>query len=386
MGQNLVRKIIWGDQNWTCPAGVKRVKVSIYGNVDFSYLGDSHSQWLGPLGDAAGCGFNFWGNLGDNTRTDRSTAVLVLGSNRHRQVKAGGDFSLYLSAGAEIYSVGGNSAGQLGNNSATDRSTQVAVSGGFFYRTIGAGFAHGMGLRTTGGIYTWGYNNYGQLGVGDTNSRSTPTLVGSSARWKYIEAGGNTCFAIDKDDNLYGWGQNDSGQLGVGDTQHRSTPTLVLGGGKYTKVYPSQNPSGGWTVALNRNGQMSACGDNSRGQLGLNDIASRSTLTSILGGQTFVRAAVGNYHVLALSRNVGLYVWGGNDYGQLGLNSIAHRSSPAQSSTLTTNLPYGFAINLAAGAHHSMVSSVNSQVYVCGKNGVGQLGLGDVADRSTALS
>ena len=70
-------------------------------------------------------------------------------------------------------------------------------------------------------------------------------------------------------------------------------------------------------------------GHNNNGQLGVNNITSRSTpVTTLLGGNNWKSIAGGRYYTVALKTDGSLWSWGYNYFGQLGVNNTTHRSTP----------------------------------------------------------
>jgi len=100
-------------------------------------------------------------------------------------------------------------------------------------------------------LWNWGYNAYGQLGVnnnGNNTNRSTPvtTLLGGT-NWKSISSGYYHTVALKTDGTLWSWGYNEYGQLGVNDITSRSTPVTTLYGGNNWKYIAGGQ---GHTVAI----------------------------------------------------------------------------------------------------------------------------------------
>ncbi|XP_039664681.1 secretion-regulating guanine nucleotide exchange factor isoform X3 [Perca fluviatilis] len=76
-----------------------------------------------------------------------------------------------------------------------------------------------------------------------------------------------------------------------------------------------------------------------------------------------------------------LHSWGANSYGQLGQGHVEDLSEPRLSDTTALQ---NMAIRaLIGGGGHSVVITENGEVFVCGQNHRGQLGLGHNVDIST---
>ena len=203
--------------------------------------GGQHTLAIRANGTAWAWGEASNGRLGDNTIVDKSSPVSVVGGfTDWVQISAGGSqgsnhgHSLAIRANGTAWAWGFNNYGQLGNNSTTDRSSPVSVVGGFTdWVQISAGEEHSLAIRANGTAWAWGFNDNGQLGIGSIfdGGRSSPvSVVGGFTDWVQISAGEVHSVAIRANGTAWAWGRNSSGQLGNNGTVSRASPVSVVGG------------------------------------------------------------------------------------------------------------------------------------------------------------
>jgi alpha-tubulin suppressor-like RCC1 family protein len=130
-----------------------------------------------------------WGDgsnsqIGDGATTGRTIATAVSGNIVATRLASGWWHNCAIggTAGASgmIYCWGYNANGQLGDGTRTSRSSPVAVAvpNVTAFSRIDAARYHTCAVTFTGGdIYCWGANPDGQLGDGTTFERLTPTRV-----------------------------------------------------------------------------------------------------------------------------------------------------------------------------------------------------------------
>ena len=186
---------------------------------------------------AAYCwGANGSGQLGDGTMTNRSSPVLVQAPAgvSFAAVTGGAAHTCGLTTGlsAAAYCWGGNGSGQLGDGTKTNQLTPVLVQApaGVSFAAVTAGAAHTCGVTAAGAAYCWGDNGFGQLGDGTTTSQSSPVLVQAPAGVSFAAVTGgvaHTC-GVTAAGIAYCWGRNLEGQLGDGTTTDRLTPVRVV--------------------------------------------------------------------------------------------------------------------------------------------------------------
>jgi alpha-tubulin suppressor-like RCC1 family protein len=327
-------------------------------------------------------GYNYFGQLGVNDTTTRSTPVTtLLGGTNWKSVAGGNLHTIAIKTDGTLWSWGSNSYGALGVNDITNRYTPVTtLLGGTNWKSVAGGQYHTIALKTDGTLWSWGVNNNGQLGVNDTTHRSTPvtTLLGGT-NWKSVAGGQYHTIALKTDGTLWSWGYNPYGTLGVNDNTNRSTPVTTLLGGTNWKSVAAGNYQ---TIAIKTDGTLWSWGYNAFGILGVNNTAHRSTpVTTLLGGTNWKSVAGGNNHTIALKTDGTLWSWGLNNNGQLGVNDTTQRNTPVTTLLGGTNWK-----SVAAASYHNIAIKTDGTLWSWGYNPYGQLGVNDTTSRSTPVT
>ncbi len=122
-------------------------------------------------------------------------------------------------------------------------------------------------------------------------------------------------------------------------------------------------------------GNVYAFGANDSGQLGTGDLVSGPSRRKILTGVTAV--AAGDDFSFFLMEDGSVRSTGRNIYGQLGLGDFNNRKLP----TPVTGLPP--IKSIACGKDHALLLAKDGRVFGCGKNDNGSLGLGDKVNHAS---
>jgi len=333
-------------------------------------VGYEHSLALCSDGTLAAWGYNYFGQLGNNSTTQSNVPVLVsqsgvLAGKTVVSIVAGYYHSMALCSDGTVAAWGYNVDGQLGNSSTTNSSvpvlvTQSGVLAGKTVVSMAAGIYHSVALCSDGTVAAWGYNYEGELGNNSTTNSSVPVLVTQSGVLAgkavvSIAAGGDHNFALCSDGTVAAWGYNYDGELGYNSTTYQSnvpvlvTQSGVLGG----KTVVSLSAGMYHSLALCSDGTVAAWGDNNVWQLGNNSSTNSKvpvlvTQNGVLAGKTVVSIVAGHFHSLALCSDGTVAAWGYNADGQLGNNSTTSSSVPVLVSTSSLGSGEKFAA-LAAG-------------------------------------
>jgi alpha-tubulin suppressor-like RCC1 family protein len=165
-----------GDGSWVSRTTPRLVSGLSSGVVDIS-AGQHHFCAVTSTGAAKCWGYGAFGQLGENSTASRNVPVNVVGLSSGVASISGGIYqtcALTTSGGVKCW--GHNNEGQLGDGTRTRRTTPVDVSGltsGVVSMSIDHSYT-GCAVTTGGKVKCWGYNAWGQLGDGTNVDRITP--------------------------------------------------------------------------------------------------------------------------------------------------------------------------------------------------------------------
>jgi len=274
-------------------------------------------------------GDNAKGQLGNNSTTFSSVPVSVIGNRKFNQVVSnhheGASFFDAVAAldnDGQAWTWGYNTNGNLGDNTVTDRSSPVSVVGAYQFVTISANSSNFSALDMSGFAWTWGSDNSGSLGDNNSGSHSSPVSVVGGINFVAIDG----AVAIDTNNNCWAWGLNTNGQLGNSSTTTTSSPVAMVGapgsnGNTVAVASYNQGGDSSHTLTLDSDGYCNAVGQNNLGQLGDNTTTDRSSPISVIGGKKFTQIAAGNGISFGLDNAGILWTWGNTKDG-------VSRSSP----------------------------------------------------------
>jgi alpha-tubulin suppressor-like RCC1 family protein len=397
--------------------------------------GGNHSLFLENTGKVLACGYNTYGQLGNNqSGTDKSIPVNVLKDTTNAldnivQITAGDNHSLFLENTGKVLACGYNIYGQLGNNQSgigTDKSIPVNVLKDTTNALdnivqITAGDNHSLFLENTGRVLACGYNIYGQLGnnqSGTETNKSIPVNVLKDSTNLLIniiniEGGGNFSLFLQNTStsNVLGCGLDYSEVANIININEHNTfqgqnyayyynnsfsnnnivleatpynntiieysSNLVCYGHNYLEMYGNTRLLGGvlkietgamHSIFLRNDYKVYSCGNNFFGQLGTNNNIKYYQPRAMSGtnNNIIIDISSGAYHNLLLTSNNSVFSCGRNNYGQLGLNDNTNR-------TTLTKISISDIINIKCGENHSVFLNYSGNVYSCGLNQYGQL-------------
>lgn len=222
-------------------------------------------------------------------------------------------------------------------------------------------------------LYMFGSNNWGQLGLGSKSTVSKPTCVKAlkPEKVKLAACGRNHTLVSTEEGKVYAAGGNNEGQLGLGDTKDRSTFHPI---DFFTSQHQLKQLSAGsnTSAALTEDGKLFMWGDNSEGQIGLENVPNVCLPHQVTVGKPVVWISCGYYHSAFVTIEGELYTFGETECGKLGLPQqlLMNHTVPQMVPGIPDKV-----IQVACGGGHTVVLTEKA-VYTFGLGQFGQLGLG----------
>ncbi len=241
--------------------------VLVASNVAQLTAGDSHQCAVTSTGGIKCAGANGYGQLGNGNTTASTTPLDVVGftGSGAASVAAHANTTCAVTTGGAVQCWGLNGSGQVGDNSKTNRSAPVNVSGlTAGVSAVAVGDEHTCALLG-GAVKCWGDNTYGQLGTGGTTDSQVPVAVAGLSSVLAISAGDSFSCALLTGGTVKCWGYNGYGQVGNNDSgaYHVYTPATVVNVSGATSLV-----SGYWHSCAKTSAGVWCWGWNAGGQCG----------------------------------------------------------------------------------------------------------------------
>ncbi len=294
-------------------------------------------------------------------------------------VACGRDFSLFLSASGQVWTMGSGAYGQLGHGTSIDvlaAPTRVESLSAVRIVAIAAAEFHWLALDALGFVYACGGNAFGQLGLGNTENVSVPTVVTSLWPHPVVSVATGDCHSavLTATGSVLCFGSNKSGQLGQQAEflvkMLALTPVVVPVPKERNRHFAKGKIS---QVEDDENVVMTDVEDVDENEVEPENGASEDPLV-------FTDVACGQAHTVALRSDGSVVCWGKGENGQL-----ASRATRTMYVPVVVQVPQRY-VAVAAGASHSAAITEKGMAYVWGIGHLGQIGDGDMNDKLLPVS
>lgn len=339
-------------------------------------------------------GSNYNGQLGNGTSgqaTYSSTPIPIdVPGVTFETVAAGSAHLLALDDEGNLWAWGSNNNYALGVSTSTNILAPTLITTPTKFKQVAAGENYSVAICVDGYLWSWGFNGtsdttkyrLGRNTTGDNDYRPTKVENVETTKFKTLEIGNSHTIAITEDNVMWGWGNNANGQVGTPTSGHKFTPALLYNPNNvvFTKL---ALPCTGFSVALDKDGQIWTWGANSGYYLGDNTNINKSIPTRVTdkNSNIFIDIATVIYGVIALDDQGQLWSWGSDRTGALGSLGTA---DPVVVMRVPTPMSQATAVSFTAvfgGHQHALALDDQGRIWSAGRNTNGQLGDGDIVNR-----
>ncbi|CAF0890695.1 unnamed protein product [Brachionus calyciflorus] len=293
--------------------------------------GDEHTGVVTERGRVFMFGSNSWGQLGlgHENSVDKPSCVKAIKHEKVLLIACGRNHTILATEKGNIYTFGSNSEGQLGlgedfQESFANTPRIVERLDPQDWVMLAAGSSHSCALSKSGDVYVWGTNENGEIGLGRVAEQFYPKLAPLDFKVSFVACGYYHTAVISKKGRLYTTGSNEYFQLGHNDESKRFSEVLSL-----DEPITYASCGGHHSVILGASGRVYSFGDGSKGQLGNGDEIQKSKkpeIVSFFRKKKIIQVACGECHTVFVTENGELYGCGDNRYGKLGLSQKTYNS------------------------------------------------------------
>jgi alpha-tubulin suppressor-like RCC1 family protein len=277
---------------------------------------------------------------------------------------------LYIekAVGGQVWCFGSNCPTLMGLKGKKDKTIPVLNPDLQDIIQIDASYFQVLCLDSFGRVWAFGGNDCGQLGLGHNFPKQLPKMIPSLINIVQVATECKHSLCLDNQGHVWSFGLNRWGQLGLGDSLNRNTPEIIPTLNNIIQV----SIGSAYSTCLDLEGHVWTFGCNSNGRLGhkkSNEI-SHFIPKMIDDFDNIVQISCGQHHTLCLNKEGEVYGFGLNINGELGYSiSILTIDFPCI-------IPYiPKIIKVSAGYDSSLILDYLGNVWVFGKNNIGQLGL-----------
>ena len=247
-------------------------------------------------------------------------------------------------------------------------------------------------------VLAFGQNDWGVLGFGHNRQVREPKIVEELSDKEIVQFvnGLYHVMALTSEGKVYCWGRNDWGQIGNNERNNDFNKPEI---NKYLENEVIVDMSCGALsfTCLNKNRRSVCLGFNNCGQTG-NGSEELCQLRPIklneFNDQKVVAISCGSHHSLALTEKGQVFSWGDNSYGQLGIEENDNSYNMFRTRDLKKTKPQlvcvrnddktnVFIVKISCGSFHSILLSSDGNIYTFGYNKFGQIGNNSTVNQMT---
>lgn len=325
--------------------------------------GKQHTLALKSDGTVWAWGYNYYGQLGDESNTRRNTPVQVKDLSGVKDIEAGSFFSTVLKDDGTVWGWGYNYKGQIGNGTGINSNIPVQAIGVSNITKIAVGDEHILALDEDKNVWVWGAGAKGQLGNGTIKSSSRmPEILGNLSGVKSISAGTMVSAALKEDGTLWMWGDNKYGMMG-NSNEVNSTPVQREVLSDIMAVELAQY----CVAALKNDGTVWTWGKNDNGILGSGSALDSDIPTIVSGTEGVEEISCGETHMAIIKSDGTVWTWGYNKYGQLGNGAVDYITEPIKINSFSD------IDKIVCGVKHVLAIGKDKTIWAWGNNDYLQL-------------
>jgi len=276
-----------------------------------------------------------------------------------KSVSCGGSFMAYVNSNGLLFCFGENDYGQLGTGDTASRRLPFRVTNIPPISSVTCGWSYTVCIDEKGSVWSFGYNLYGQLGLGHSSNERLPKQL-ALCDIKSVSCGYAHTIFLDENGKVFSCGYNLYGQLGVQDTSNKYSPCAVSVHSEIVQVLCGY----AFSILVDYTGKVFVMGCNDEGQLGLGDKADRKCPAAI-PNLNVKSISCGYCHTVCVNDKNVLLGWG-----------VDSSECLMGESSLSPKVLRNNVLQVATGAFFTFFKTHDGEIYCCGDNSSGQLGIG----------
>ncbi|MEJ2574713.1 MAG: chromosome condensation regulator, partial [Gammaproteobacteria bacterium] len=125
-------------------------------------------------------GSSFSGTSAWTMVASKSDFTVAIKTDGTLWVAAGVYHTVAIKTDGTLWAWGYNYNGQLGDGTNTDKKAPVQIGTDTNWASVAAGYYYTAAIKTDGTLWAWGYNSYGQLGDGTNVDKNAPVQIGTA--------------------------------------------------------------------------------------------------------------------------------------------------------------------------------------------------------------